>query len=59
MEETSLAKDLGIFGPPTFVVGRELFWGDDRLGDAISRYRYGSVRSLTLLDFPEPNSLGG
>ena len=59
MEETDRARDLGIFGSPTFVVGRELFWGDDRLEDAISWYRYGSVRSLTLLDFPEPDSLGG
>jgi hypothetical protein len=59
MEETGLARNLGIFGSPTFVVGRELFWGDDRLEDAISWYRYGSVRSLTLLDFPEPDSLGG
>jgi 2-hydroxychromene-2-carboxylate isomerase len=25
-----------IFGSPTFTVGRELFWGDDRLEDAIS-----------------------
>ena len=55
MEETDLARDLGIFGSPTFVVGRELFWGNDRLEDAISWYRYGSVRSLTLLDFPEPD----
>jgi 2-hydroxychromene-2-carboxylate isomerase len=30
MKETDLARDLGIFGSPTFVVGRELFWGDDR-----------------------------
>ena len=59
MEETDLARGLGIFGSPTFFVGRELFWGDDRLEDAISWYRYGSVRSLTLLDFPEPDSLGG
>jgi 2-hydroxychromene-2-carboxylate isomerase len=59
MEETDLARDLGIFGSPTFVVGRELFWRDDRLEDAISWYRYRSVRSLTLLDFPEPDSLGG
>lgn len=59
MEETNLARDLGVFGSPTFVVGRELFWGDDRLEDAISWYRYGCVRSLTLLDFPEPDSLGG
>jgi 2-hydroxychromene-2-carboxylate isomerase len=34
--ETHVAKELGIFGSPTFCVGRELFWGDDRLEDAIS-----------------------
>lgn len=42
--ETDVARDLGIFGSPTFVVGRELFWGDDRLEDAISWSRYGCVR---------------
>jgi 2-hydroxychromene-2-carboxylate isomerase len=31
--ETDAARELGIFGPPTFTVGRELFWGDDRLAD--------------------------
>jgi 2-hydroxychromene-2-carboxylate isomerase len=36
--ETSEARRLGIFGSPTFVVGNELFWGDDRLTDAISWY---------------------
>jgi len=45
MAETSTAKQLGIFGSPTFVVDHELFWGDDRLEDAISWYRHGSVRS--------------
>jgi 2-hydroxychromene-2-carboxylate isomerase len=44
MAETGVARSLGIFGSPTFVVGRELFWGDDRLGDAISWYRHGCVR---------------
>jgi 2-hydroxychromene-2-carboxylate isomerase len=34
--ETDEARRLGIFGSPTFVVGRELFWGDDRLDDAIA-----------------------
>jgi 2-hydroxychromene-2-carboxylate isomerase len=29
-DETAGARDLGIFGSPTFVVGKELFWGDDR-----------------------------
>jgi 2-hydroxychromene-2-carboxylate isomerase len=34
--ETDIARDLGIFGSPTFAIGREIFWGDDRLDDAIS-----------------------
>ena len=29
------AKSLGIFGVPTFVIGKEIFWGDDRLDDAL------------------------
>lgn len=29
------AKAKGIFGAPAFVVGEELFWGDDRLEDAL------------------------
>jgi 2-hydroxychromene-2-carboxylate isomerase len=33
---TDRARELGIFGSPTFVVGQELFWGDDRLEDAIA-----------------------
>ena len=33
--ETEVARALGIFGSPTFVYGSELFWGDDRLEDAI------------------------
>jgi 2-hydroxychromene-2-carboxylate isomerase len=41
--ETDAARKLGIFGSPTFVVGRELFWGDDRLADAISWRRLGHV----------------
>ena len=33
--ETDAARALGIFGSPTFVCGTELFWGDDRLEEAI------------------------
>ena len=33
--ETELARSIGIFGSPTFVSGSEIFWGDDRLEDAI------------------------
>ncbi|ESW76737.1 2-hydroxychromene-2-carboxylate isomerase [Mesorhizobium sp. M0074] len=36
VDATNQAKSLGIFGSPTFVVGKEIFWGDDRLEDAIS-----------------------
>jgi 2-hydroxychromene-2-carboxylate isomerase len=42
--ETDTARNLGIFGSPTFVVGRELFWGDDRLNDAISWCHSGTVQ---------------
>jgi 2-hydroxychromene-2-carboxylate isomerase len=34
--ETNAARELGIFGSPTFVVDGELFWGDDRLQDALN-----------------------
>ena len=33
--ETDVARSLGVFGAPTFVVGSELFWGHDRLDDAL------------------------
>ncbi len=33
--ETEAAQSLGIFGSPTFAYGTEIFWGDDRLEDAI------------------------
>ena len=34
--QTEEAVRLGIFGAPSFVVGRELFWGNDRLDDALT-----------------------
>ena len=49
MTETGIARELGIFGSPTFVVGRELFWGDDRLEDAISWHGQGCVRLFSLI----------
>ena len=33
--ETDEARNLGIFGSPTFVCGAEIFWGDDRLEEAV------------------------
>jgi 2-hydroxychromene-2-carboxylate isomerase len=38
---TDEARRLQIFGSPTFAVDGELFWGDDRLEDAISWRRHG------------------
>ena len=38
-EQTERAQTLGIFGAPSFVVGNELFWGNDRLEDALTHYR--------------------
>lgn len=32
---TEEAMALGVFGSPSFVVGDEVFWGDDRLDDAL------------------------
>jgi 2-hydroxychromene-2-carboxylate isomerase len=34
--ETDEAIRRGIFGAPTFIVGKELFWGNDRLEDAFA-----------------------
>ena len=33
-KQTARALERGIFGAPSFVVGTELLWGDDRLEDA-------------------------
>ncbi|MBI1417912.1 MAG: 2-hydroxychromene-2-carboxylate isomerase [Limimaricola sp.] len=37
---TDEAVALGLFGAPNFVVGDEVFWGHDRLDDAIAWHRY-------------------
>ncbi|WP_170610290.1 2-hydroxychromene-2-carboxylate isomerase [Ruegeria arenilitoris] len=41
--ETENAISLGVFGAPSFVVRGEVFWGDDRLDDALSWVRVGHV----------------
>lgn len=33
--KTDLARKVGVFGAPTFVLGEELYWGNDRVLDAI------------------------
>ena len=35
ISNTDEALNEGIFGAPSFSVGNEIFWGDDRLEDAI------------------------
>lgn len=42
VSETDTARDLGVFGSPTFVHGKEIFWGDDRLEDAVRWAKAGS-----------------
>jgi 2-hydroxychromene-2-carboxylate isomerase len=45
-DATSEAKSLGVFGSPTFIVNGEVFWGDDRLDDAIGWLRHGRLGAL-------------
>ncbi len=40
---TDQARKLNVFGAPTFATGGEIFWGDDRLDDAIAWHRAGSL----------------
>jgi 2-hydroxychromene-2-carboxylate isomerase len=40
---TAEAKSLGIFGAPTFVTRGEIFWGDDRLEDAVRWHGKGTL----------------
>lgn len=35
-EQTERARARGIFGAPTFFVGDDMFWGNDRLDDALT-----------------------
>jgi 2-hydroxychromene-2-carboxylate isomerase len=39
--QTERAEALGVFGAPSFVVGEELYWGNDRLGDAVAKAALG------------------
>jgi 2-hydroxychromene-2-carboxylate isomerase len=41
--ETDIARSIGLFGSPSFVVEGEIFWGDDRLDDAVSWAQRGRV----------------
>jgi 2-hydroxychromene-2-carboxylate isomerase len=39
---TAAAHELGVFGVPTFAVGDELFWGEDRMREAASALERGT-----------------
>jgi 2-hydroxychromene-2-carboxylate isomerase len=41
--QTEHARARGIFGAPTFFVGTEMFWGNDRLDDALQLAAGGSM----------------
>lgn len=49
-EATDAARALGIFGSPTFAVGSELFWGDDRLDDAVAWSRGEAALQKRMVD---------
>jgi 2-hydroxychromene-2-carboxylate isomerase len=51
---TDAACELGVFGVPSFAVGRELFWGDDRLEDAAAYHQDASATCRA-----EPNTVRG
>ena len=40
---TEAARKLGVFGAPSFVVRGEVFWGDDRLEDAVRWHQRGTL----------------
>jgi 2-hydroxychromene-2-carboxylate isomerase len=42
-EATDEARNLDVFGSPTFVVAGEVFWGDDRLEDAVRWAKKGTL----------------
>lgn len=41
--ETGAAMAAGVFGSPSFAVDGEIFWGDDRLEDALAWRRHGRL----------------
>ncbi|WP_270933372.1 2-hydroxychromene-2-carboxylate isomerase [Falsiroseomonas oryzae] len=40
---TEEARGLGLFGSPSFVVGKEVFWGDDHLEEALRWAKHGRL----------------
>jgi 2-hydroxychromene-2-carboxylate isomerase len=53
------ARRLNVFGVPSFVTRGEVFWGDDRLDDAIQWYRTGSIAGKVALHAERGSSKSG
>jgi 2-hydroxychromene-2-carboxylate isomerase len=51
---TEEAQRRGVFGAPTFFVGEEMFWGNDRLEDAVGCAHAKAATGMTAL--PEPKN---
>ena len=49
-DQTDLAQESGIFGAPSFMVGEELFWGNDRLEQALELARRGERQKHHVTD---------
>jgi 2-hydroxychromene-2-carboxylate isomerase len=53
---TDQARELGMFGAPNFVIGGELFFGQDRLADALDWAKKGdTILNSRLADDSAPN----
>ena len=46
--QTDLARQKSVFGAPTFLLGPDLFWGNDRLEDAIAEAAGKNVTNISL-----------
>lgn len=47
--QTDRATEIGLFGAPSFVVGNEIFWGNDRMEDALAWAKSGGPSDLAAL----------
>lgn len=47
-QQTDLARQKGIFGAPTFFAGSDMFWGNDRLEDAVAEAAGKNVIKISL-----------
>jgi 2-hydroxychromene-2-carboxylate isomerase len=53
------AKALHIFGAPTFMVGEAMFWGNDRLDDALAHANANANANVSAHDSAAPGTVSG